>query len=173
MGLVLLMYILFGVTVLLLIFLIIGLFRRSQWEVKEQITVGTNPEKIFPYINQLTQWAHWTAWKTIESRFEGPEAGVGAVHIWKDKSSNGSVEIVESSANKIVVYLLKMENEKHILNGSLELNPQGNTTQIIWRGWGESGRNPFGKLMMLIFKPFIAKDFRKGLQNLKALVEKN
>lgn len=166
------MYALGGLTAFVVLLLIVGALQPANWSVEKSMLIAAAPEKLFPYINSLKRWQEWISWKSSVNKFEGPDEGAGGVQNWTEKGSSGRVELKESRHNQEVVYQLRMENDKYILNGRISLRPEGAVTRVVWSGWGEARSGPVGKLMMLLFKPMIAKDYLKGLNNLKNLVEK-
>lgn len=162
---------LFGLALLLIV---VSFFLPSEWRVERSTTIEASVEEIFPYLNNLKNWADWIPWDdpTMVRTYEGPEEGVGAISQWRSERWNaGLVEIEKSIPDHFVGYSVTMGGGEFYLECSFELSPSGAYAEVSWSCWGEVGRHPIGKLLALGFDSMMGSDLEAGLANLKALVE--
>jgi len=87
------------ITVLLLVYYIVGHFLPGTCQADRTIVVNAPIEKIHPLIDDMHRWQEWMEWlqgEGIEVTHEGPARGVGATmtYAWKEESS--TLEITRS-----------------------------------------------------------------------------
>ena len=172
-------------TVFLLLFLlIIGAVsyvlaqQPNDFRITRTQTFNVPPEKIFEHVNNLKRWNAWSPWARIDpktvTKFEGPEAGVGAIMRWSgnNKVGQGSMTIIESKEPSIIT--LKMDflkPMKAVNSAEFTFTTHGGETVVSWSIYGA---NPF---VRKVFDAFLNCDnvvgtqFEKGLMNLKGVVE--
>ncbi len=157
--------------------------RPDNFRVERRITIGASPEKVFPLINDLHQWALWSPWEKkdpdMKRTHSGPAAGPGARDAWQGNKQvgTGSMEISQASAPSQVLIKLDFFSpfEAHnIAEFNVQAQGTGAATRTEVR-WAMYGPNPYvAKLMQVFFNmdSMVGKDFEAGLQNLKTLAEK-
>jgi hypothetical protein len=102
------------------------------------------PDKIFPYVNDLTRYRQWSPWEDkdpdMKRRFDGPAAGKGAAYEWAGNSDVGvgRMEIVESAPPTKVVYDLHFKEpfEGHKPRAAMTAG------HLVGCGFGTSGKLP-------------------------------
>ena len=104
----------------------------------------------------------------------GAPSGKGAVYAWEGNSDVGAgrMEILDTAApNKVTIKLDFLKPFESHNTTEFTLQPQGDTTQVIWNMHGPA---PYVSKVMGIFvsmDKMIGKDFETGLANLKAAAE--
>ena len=139
--------------------------------VERQIRVEAPPEDVFAQVNSLRAWNAWSPWEqrdpSMDSRFEGPDVGVGATHHWASSESGSGRQTIVGS------------EPPHRIETDLDFGAQG-TARSMWTferagsgtvvTWGidaDMGNSPIGRWMGLM----VGTDFEAGLTNLKTVVE--
>lgn len=171
-------------TLALLLFLAIGALlvfiarRPDRFLVERSARIDAPVEAVFAYVNDLRNWEHWSPWAKrdpqMQKVYEGPSAGVGAVHRWAgDKTvGEGSMTIVHSEPSQQVGIALAFLKPFQANNDVLfRFMPEGEGTRVTW---SMTGRNNFmAKAMHLVMNmdKMCGGDFEQGLAQLKHLAE--
>lgn len=168
-----------AIVVLFAVFVIGGFFIPSKWSVSKDIIISAPEEKVFEQIANLKNWEHWSPWNkemdpTQTYSFEGPEKGVGAKWLWQSqKGANGWLEIKTADEKKGISYevFLDLKGSKYTMFGDISYVQTEHGLHVTWKDSNDAKDNLFRRWQSLIFKPMIAKDFEKGLNKLKSVVE--
>jgi uncharacterized protein YndB with AHSA1/START domain len=149
------------------------------FRVQRTTSIKAPPEKIFPLINDLHNWASWSPYEKkdpgMNRTHSGAANGKGAVYEWEGNGDvgKGRMQIIDTAVpNKVTIKLdfVKPFEAHNIVDFTLQ--PKGDTTQVAWEMRGPA---PFISKVMQVFvdmDSMVGKDFEAGLANLKALTEK-
>lgn len=157
--------------------LAIGLLLPRKYSVERSVEIAAPPAKIFPFIEDPRAWTKWTVWQQRDPQmkltYRGPEKGQGAGWSWDSQTEGkGSMEFTRVEAPRLLEYSLVFPEFKMSSAGKLELAPSGGNTKVTWTNAGDLGGNPISRYFGLVMDSMVGKDFRAGLDNLKALAEK-
>ena len=128
-------------------------------------------------INSLREWELWSPWQHLDpdmtQTYSGPDAGVGSAMEWSGnkKAGQGRMEIVGSTSDHVDIalsFLKPWKAENHV---RIALQPNGTGTQVDWTMTGE--QNVTTRMFFKVFRmeKYLAKDFDRGLAQLKAVAE--
>ena len=168
-----------ALVVAIAIVLIYASTRPDTFSIERSAVMNAAPDKVFAQINDLHNWAAWSAWEkkdpNMKKTFSGAAAGKGAVYGWEGNGNvgKGSMEITESiPASKVQIKLDFISPFEGHNVANLELQPEGTGTRVVWSMSGPMALIP--KVMGLFFSmdKMIGKDFEDSLANLKQIVEK-
>lgn len=171
--------ILLGLVVALLALVGFIASRPSTFTVQRSITMKSEPEYIFPFVNSLYRWADWSPWNDLDPAmkrtYEGPVLGVGSVYAWSgnDKVGEGRMTLEESRKDELV--RIKLEFIKPFASTNtttVTIKPLAERSSVVT--WTMEGHNGFaGKAASLFMNmdAMIGKDFEKGLAKLRDLAE--
>jgi uncharacterized protein YndB with AHSA1/START domain len=150
----------------------------DSFRVQRVVLINAPPDKVFPLINDLKAWPAWSPYEkkdlAMKRTYGAVTAGKGATYAWEgDKNvGQGSMEMIESSPQKIVIKLDFLKPfEAHNI-GEFILEPKGDSTSVTWAIYGPS---PYMSKVVGTFMnidDLIGRDFEKGLADLKAAAEK-
>lgn len=168
------------IAVLLALFVVIGLFLPSKWEVSRSLAMSASKQRIYDEVANLQNWLKWSPWtgekdQTLKYSYEGPMVGAGAQQNWtSEKMGNGWLKIVEANVEEGIKYDLFIEMGPFSSNilGSMSFDDMGEETNVIWTDKGDYGNNILKKWMALAMGSMLGKDLETGLKSLKELVEK-
>lgn len=141
--------------------------------------INAPAEIVHALVDDFRQWRQWSPWEDLDPglqrTYSGPAKGVGSRYAWSGnkKAGSGTMEIVSSTPTRIVVDLRFTAPFKATNTATFDLTPgpTGETTTVDWTMSGE--RNlAFAVLGRLFLDRAIAKDFDKGLAQLKAAAER-
>lgn len=162
-----------GIAILLVIVMVVvGFSQDPKWRVERSVVVNASPPQVFEYIQHLKDWPQWSAWNPekypdMSYSTSDPDFGVGAKQSWNDGGMTGELVISDYKPNDYFEYDLSMDGGEYQMRGRMSVKPADGGTRLTWACWGDSGANPFDRLMMLMFKPMIGDDFQVGLDNVK------
>jgi uncharacterized protein YndB with AHSA1/START domain len=157
---------------LLLTVLAIGFLLPSDWQAERDAWIEAPPEEIFPYLASAGAWPLWTP--SPESGMEsfGPESGAGSGRRWDDPGyGKGEFTILETDAPRQVSYRVEVEGGAIVIQGWLDLEPEGTGTRVHWREEGDFGWNPLLGYLAGRMSDLQGGQLEASLGFLRALVE--
>ena len=169
-----------GVVVVIAIagILIYAATKPDSFRVQRVVLINAPPDKVFPLVNDIKAWTVWSPYEkkdpAMKRTYGAVTAGKGATYAWEGNKEvgQGSMEMIESSPQTIVIKLDFLKPfEAHNI-GEFVLEPKGDSTSVTWAIHGPS---PYMSKVIGTFMSFddlIGRDFEKGLADLKAAAEK-
>lgn len=162
---------------LITIFSIVGLIAPHNVVVEEFVIVNAPAEKVFAQINLWSNFKQWSPWNELdpnmEITIEGEDGTVGSVYKWKGNKDAGSGYLKKTlvTPNSKIEYDLHFtEPWKSENTGYMKMEAESNGYKV---SWGFATYAPFPQNVMMFFmKGYIANDFKKGLNKLKEISEK-
>jgi polyketide cyclase/dehydrase/lipid transport protein len=150
--------------------------RPDRIRMQRTVDIHAAPERIFPLINDLRNWPHWSAQdeSAITRTFGQLTQGKGAASEWVGRGSAGAggLEIVDSVVDRKVTVIADFVRPFHAHNvNEFTLEPHGDVTRVTW-SW--DGTNVFiAKVMSIFVSPdkMMGSHFESGLQSLKSVAE--
>ena len=173
-----LLYIAIAIAVIVAALLVRAAVQPPSFRIARTQEVSASPDKIYNALTDFQQWRRWSPYEKkdpgMKRLYSGAAAGKGAVYAWDgDKNvGQGSMEIVESSPQKVVIKLDFLKPFEAHNTGEFILQPKGDVTDVTWAIHGPS---PFMSKVIGTFIDFdhmIGKDFEQGLADLKVSAEK-
>lgn len=164
--------------VIVVLFIIVGLFLPSKSYVERSVFIVAPSDAIYEEVNNITRFNKWSPWSEIDPAtkytYKGPDSGVGAKMAWtseSDRVGSGSMEIIEVRENEYVKNRMEFEGMDGNYISEIILEPQGEeTTQVTWTYEGEVD-NIMLKYMGLMIDDFLGPQYEQGLQKLKTFIE--
>lgn len=173
-----LVYILVAVVLVVAIFLIFVATRPADFKITRSLSMHAAPQAVFEQINDFQNWRNWSPWERLDPNlqrtYEGPPAGVGSVYSWQGnkKVGAGRMTILESRPGERVRIKLEFFRPFKATNtAEFSIKTQFNETLVTW---DMTGCNHFcAKLFSLVLNidKLVGKDFEKGLNSMKSVVE--
>lgn len=168
--------VLFG---LALIVVIIGLMMPRKASVKREVVIKSDKETVFSYANSLKKFVEsWSPWTEkdpdMETVFEGPDEGVGAVYNWKGdpkKVGYGTMKIISSEEPNKVVSFLSFGGRGDAEVSLIIEEKSANEVKVTWDFSADNGYNPIGRIFGSMMDKFLGPDFEYGLKKLKQVCE--
>jgi uncharacterized protein YndB with AHSA1/START domain len=174
-----LLYILLGITALVVLFVIIVAMQPSQFEVKRSTTITAPPATVFPLVNNLRMWALWSPWENLdpqmEKTFEGTGEGPGSSYAWNgnDKVGEGRNTILDIKQDKFIHMRLDFVRPFKASNDvKFTFEPSGSSTNVNWSMTGHNGFIGKAFCMFMNMDKMVGTDFEKDLAAMKAEAEK-
>ncbi len=148
----------------------------SSFSLSRDTVVAAAPEAVLVHLDDFRRWQAWSPWEGVDpdlSRtYSGPTRGVGAHYRWagNSKAGEGTMEILESTPERVVVDLRFIKPFKAVNVSRFDLVPDGAHTRVTWTMTGQ--RNVLMQVLgRLFFDKAIGGDFERGLADLTKAVE--
>ena len=149
----------------------------ATFEMTRSTTINAPADRVHSHLNDFREWQKWSPWEGLDPdlkrTFTGPEKGVGSHYAWagNKQAGEGTMEITESTPSRVSIALEFLKPFKASNVTTFDLVEAGaGATRVNWTMSGTRGlfMSLAGKLF---FDKAIAKDFDKGLAQLKAASE--
>lgn len=172
----------------LFFYLIIGLitfiaflhaWARKDYDVSRTIIINRPKAEVYAFIRQLKKQPLWMPWylndPKIVLKFKGEDGKIGASSYWKGQNRvEGIQKITKVREGKVLetelLFLRPYKSLSLTYMAVKEVEPE--RTKMVW---GVKGVHKFPASVFMLFygmERAIGKDFEKGLQNLKTILEK-
>jgi carbon monoxide dehydrogenase subunit G len=148
--------------------------------VEREIRVDAPAAALYERIADFHRWSAWSPFEELdpemERKFDGPEAGVGAVYEWSGnmKAGTGRMEMVEAvPARRVVIDQRNLKPMKSQSTVTFSLEESGEGTAVTWSMTGPVTRMT---RVMGVFKSMdkmVGPIFEQGLAKLKTDAEGN
>lgn len=166
--------ILIAVFIIIAIPLIIALFVPNESKSEGQIIINKPKEEVFNYIKYVKNQDNFGVWQLsdpeMKTSSEGEDGTVGFKYSWdSEKLGKGAqviTKIVENNSMESDMYFYDFDDTPNKAYISVQ-EESGNQTLV---KWGISWNTPYPWNIMSLFMN-MDKDFNKGLETLKGIVE--
>jgi hypothetical protein len=150
------------------------------YAVERIATITAPAASIYAHIADFHNWTAWSPWDDLdpdmERTYSGTESGTGAAYAWSGnrKAGEGRMKVTEAvEPSRVIIALDFLKPFKSSSTTTFDLKPDGEATRVTWTMMGPM---TLMTRVMGIFKSMdkmIGPDFEKGLERLKAVVEKS
>jgi len=171
------------ILVLLIVFFAIliaggGFFLPKRTIVRRSIMIAAKDSVIYTYVTDFTKFNEWSPWLEMEpstkTMITGSIGQVGATYSWDGKElGSGNFKITNLAPYSAVYEKLTFSTPfKAEADNDLFFEQQGDSTKVTWIYDGEN-KGIIDKWRGLTLNKMMSKDWERGLQKLKANIEKN
>ncbi|MFK7784885.1 MAG: SRPBCC family protein [Crocinitomicaceae bacterium] len=175
-----LLKLLFLLLSIIAIVLIVGLFVDGDFSVSRKVTINQPKEVTFEYLSMIGNQQDYGVWQkkdaNIVIKTTGTDGMVGFISSWDSSMEEvgaGEQEITEITDNKLIATEIRFKRPREITSQAyLEINEESsNSCTVEWR---LEGGSPYPWNIFALFidmEKEIGPDLKKGLQNLKSILE--
>ena len=169
----------FGLLVLLVL---VAFLLPGKVHVERSLVIKAGAEPVYNQVNTLKNWEKWSPWHQIDPNmklsYAGPESGNGAMYSWTsnhDQVGNGKLTIEETKPSQFIKTAMDIDG-MGTSYATYKFEPVAEGTKVTWGMDSDTDQMPWSfyvpcKYMNLFMDDMIGKDFEKGLNNLKTVVE--
>lgn len=155
--------------------LFLGYVSTGEGNFNYSVTMPVNApvEKVFPYLSDLKLGSEWSPFEKVDPNMKKEYLGNKLIFEGNSEAGAGSVEIIKVVPNESVELKLIMTKPFKAENKIIyQLVPTPTGVDFTWSMSGDGGF--MGKLMNVFIdcEKMIQDQFIKGINNLKAIVEK-
>lgn len=171
-------FILLGLLIVVVVFVIVVITRPDTFRVSRSATIGAPPSVIFGHVSDLHKMQEWSPFAKIDPSakmtFTGPESGKDASFSWAGnaQAGEGSMTCTECEPNELLGYRLEfLKPFKGTNQVEFAFKPDGDQTVV---SWTMSGTYNFVTKAFSVFmdcEKMCGPMFEKGLAELKSLSE--
>lgn len=172
-----LLELLISVVIVIVLFLVVGVFLPSQREVRDNAETNHPVRQVYDTINGFKRFGDWHPLRqhdpSVQYTLSGPAKGVGAAldFVSKDKRvGTGRWEIVEAVEDTSVKFNITDTNYGTNKVSTFTLDNKGKTVDIDWHYSVDYGWNLAGRYAGLYVGRNVGDDIKRGLQNLVGLL---
>jgi uncharacterized protein YndB with AHSA1/START domain len=166
-----------SIIILLVILALTSFLLPQKQHVERTVEMSAPAEKIFPYLNTPNLFSQWSPWSKLDPQmkvqFMGPESGEGAGMSWQSEQSNvgnGSWIISRAVDNEALDMVMDF-GDQGTANSFFRLDPNNAQTKVTWGFDTDAGMNPVMRWFGLMMDSMVGKEYEKGLNTLKNIVE--
>lgn len=168
-------YIGIGLVALIAVYLIISAFMPAKMSTVRTVVINAPASSVFEEVNEYKNWNKWSPWyamePTMEQTYSEPSAGQGAWTSWKGKEmGEGKQTIVESRANEYIKTELEFGDWDSKNYSDFTFRDSAGATVVEW-GFEGSEMPVYARMMNLMMKGMLDKEFDNGLASLKKVAE--
>ena len=149
----------------------------ADFSLSRSTRIQASPGRIPALLDDFREWQKWSPWEgldpQLDRQYSGPDHGVGSTYRWagNKKAGEGEMTMTGSTPTSVVVDLVFLKPFKATNVTRFDLAPVGEATDVTWTMTGT--RSAIMSLAgKLFFDKAIAKDFDRGLAELKAQAER-
>ena len=149
------------------------------FRVQRAASIKAPPEKIFPFLNDLHNFASWSPYEkkdpAMKRTHSGAPSGKGAVYEWDGDRNVGAGRLAIANASPPSKLTLNLDMFRPLEAHNMvvfTLEPKGESTNVTW---AMDGKVPYLAKIVHVFlnvDKMVGQDFEAGLANLKEIVEK-
>ena len=166
---------------IIVLFLIIAFFLKKDYTVGKEIIINKSKATVFEYLKFLKNQNKFNVWASMDpdmkTDFTGTDGTEGFISAWDSDNKNvgkGEQEIIKIIDGERIDYEIRFikpfKSTSYAYITTLVVD--GNHTKV---HWGFSGNMKYPTNLTLLFmnmEKMIGGDLEKGLENLKAILEK-
>jgi hypothetical protein len=160
---------------------LVAAFTKKDYSIVREVTINKPKKEVFDYIKLVKNSENYSKWVMMDpnskKEFRGTDGTVGFVFAWDSENKNvgkGEQEI------KAITEGEKIEFGLHFIKpfeglASAYMSTEEVTPDQTKVSWGFSSKMPYPMNIMLLFmnmEDMLGKDLQTGLDNLKAVLEK-
>ncbi len=167
--------------ILIAIPLIVALFVNGEYNVKREVDIKKPKAQVFEYIKYVKNQDYFSKWNMMDPNmkksYKGTDGTVGFVYSWEGNPDNvgtGEQEIIKITEGERMDFKLRFKVPFEAQDDAYMITTATDTatTHVTW---GFSGKMPYPMNFMCLFMnmdEMVGPDLATGLENLKAVMEK-
>jgi len=164
--------ILIGLGLGIIVFLVFVSTREGKFHYQVTGEINAPVEKVFPYLSDLQLGSKWSPFERVDPNMKKDYQGNKLIFEGNAEAGSGELEIKEVVPNESVkMHLIMTAPFKAENDIEYRVQEHQGVTQLTWSMSGDGGF--LGKLMNIFIdcESMITDQFRKGISNLKEVVE--
>lgn len=167
-------YLLFVILGIILLVLIVALFLPKEFQAGSKIVINKPSSQVYNYVSSLKNQGNFDPWSeqdpNIIRKFDGVDKTIGFTYEWESKKvGNGKQVITRLDPDKRVEMDIYFEGSDIANKSFFEITPLNEGQSEI--SWVINGSIPYPFNIVTQFYN-MDKDFKRGLENLKLIMEK-
>ncbi len=173
--------ILFVITGLIVLALITALFVKKEYTVEREIVINKPKQEVFNYVKFVKNQDNFSVWNQadpdMKKDYSGNDGTVGFIYAWDSNNKDvgkGEQEIKGITEGERVDFELRFKKPMEMTSLAY-MTTEGISENQTKVKWGFLGKMPYPMNIMILFMDMdklLGPDLQTGLENLKAVLEK-
>ncbi|MBN3033954.1 MAG: SRPBCC family protein [Bacteroidales bacterium] len=166
-----------GIIILVIIAIILvgAFFMPAKIGLEKTVVINAATETVFEQVNCFRNWEKWSPWKdtTMVYSYEGSACGMGSIQKWTitGKEEHGTQTITQSEPGKFIRTEIDFGPQEMVYSNWLFDETGDDGVKVTWT-FESDAPYPLGRWFgQFLVKPMVARDYEKGLNNLKEMAE--
>ena len=169
--------ILVALAVLAVALLVVGMLLPRSVRVERSVVIERPASLVFATVNSFQRFGEWSPWAeydpALKQVVEGPREGVGAKLSWSGNERVGrGTQVISAAVQDRSVTTDLDFGDMGPAQARFDLEPLAHGTRVTWTLDADMGAGPVGRWFGLAMDRMVGPDFARGLERLKAVVEK-
>lgn len=156
-----------------------GFFMPAQQTIERSIQIDAYAEDIFPYINDLRNYAQWSPLSDViinaQTIYGGADAGIGQSMAWQGGEGPfpyGSQEIIQSQTGDFVQINVNLAGLSALSTHAISVDDETETVTVLTKSDIDLGGFPYlGRIAGKLNQADQEQHFDEALARLKTIVE--
>lgn len=147
-----------------------GVVMGPEWRVSVSGQIAAPPQKVIAYLADFHNWRDWSVWnkqhfpKSVFA-YRGASHGVGAEQVWKTGPTTTVWHIRRVESARLTYQ--RQTNAGPVRHGRFEAKARAGGSRLTWTVSGNSGLNPFDRLIAWFYSGRIRHQLHAGLQGIQ------
>lgn len=147
-----------------------GIVMGPEWRVSVSGPVSAPPQKVIAYVADFRTWRHWSVWnkqrfpKSVFA-YRGATHGVGAEQVWKTGPTTTVWHLQRVDTDQLAYH--RQTNDGPVRHGRFKAKAVSGGSRLTWTVSGDSGLNPFDRLIAWFYSGRIRSQLHAGLQRIQ------
>ncbi len=166
---------LYGVGALVVLLILIGFALPRSHSIAVTEEINAHPATVFALVNDFRRFALWAPLAETDPNvrilYSGDPRGTGATMTWQGTIVGSGTQTIVDSRPFEHVRVVMNPGEPGEASTWFDLVPGTGTTTVVWAFERDHGFNLVGRYFAPMLGSVVARDYRRGLRNLKELAE--
>lgn len=166
---------LYGVGALLALLIIVGFALPRTHRTEVSVEIDAHPATVFAQLNDPQRYALWSPLSETDANvrilYSGNRTGVGATMSWDGAVVGSGTQTITASEPYKHIGIAMSPGEPGEALSFFELAEGTGTTIVVWGFEADYGMNIVGRFFASMLGSVVARDYQRGLANLKELAE--
>lgn len=149
---------------------LVGFAMGSRWQVAVSAPVAAPPREVIAYVADLHTWPQWSVWNTQHFpgstfSYRGTSRNVGAEQVWEMGPKTTVWRLLEVEPDEL--RYRRQTNDGPVRDGCFQAERASDGTRLTWTVSGETGWNPFDRLIAWFYSDRVRSQLQAGLQGIQ------
>lgn len=147
-----------------------GFAMGPRWQIAVSGSVAAPSREVVDYLADFHTWRQWSVWNTrsfpgSNFSYRGATHRAGAEQVWTMGPKTTVWRLLQVKPNELVYR--RQTNDGPVLDGRFQVEDAPGGTRLTWTVSGDTGLNPFDRLIAWFYGDRVRNQLRTGLQGIQ------
>lgn len=147
-----------------------GFAMGSRWQVAVSGPVAAPPREVIGYLADFHTWRQWSVWNSrnfpeSDFSYRGASGSAGAEQVWKTGPTTTVWHLLQVKPDELTYW--RQTNDGPVFDGHFQAEGAPDGTRLTWTVSGDTGFNPYDRLIAWFYGDRVRSQLRAGLQGLQ------